>query len=73
MALRTFTDRAGTEWQVWNCEPEDREGWLCFQSATEKRRLFPVPAHWEHGSADRLELFCRVAEPAPVELLAMQV
>ena len=70
MALRMFTDRAGTDWQVWDRDREGRDGRLCFQSATEKRRLTPVPAHWEQVSAERLELFCRVADPVETQVLA---
>jgi hypothetical protein len=33
------------------------EGWLCFESATERRRLAPIPPEWE------------VAEPATLEEL----
>jgi len=30
------------------------DGWLCFQSSDEKRRLVPVPAGWERLSDDDL-------------------
>jgi hypothetical protein len=30
-------------------------GWLCFESATEKRRLVPVPPGWQHMSDRGLE------------------
>jgi hypothetical protein len=29
-------------------------GWLCFESAAEKRRLSPVPADWEECPAEVL-------------------
>jgi hypothetical protein len=33
------------------------EGWLCFESAAEKRRLAPIPAGWDScSSADLLRL-----------------
>jgi hypothetical protein len=74
MALRTFTDMAGVEWQVWDVRPEapyraiisdaDLEGgWLVFQSPTEKRRLCPIPDDWESCPVERLYLLSRVAPP----------
>jgi hypothetical protein len=33
-------------------------GWLCFESATEKRRLVPVPPGWHHMSERGLEELC---------------
>lgn len=62
MPTRTFTDRRGEGWTVWNVRPDEHavytsprvhlppemaEGWLCFESTGEKRRLCPVPAGWE--------------------------
>ena len=57
MALRTIVHH-GTEWTVWTVVPslETRlrvplsgidSGWLCFQSAAQKRRISPVPEGWE--------------------------
>lgn len=39
-------------------------GWLCFQSAGEKRRLAPRPPEWDSAPDDALEGFCRAAKPA---------
>jgi hypothetical protein len=74
MALRTFTDMAGVEWQVWDVRPEApymeiiradmEEGWLVFQSPTEKRRLRPIPEYWESCPPERLYLLSRVAPSA---------
>jgi hypothetical protein len=69
MAVREFTDSKGVTWRVWNTRPsmslfygeELRNGWLTFESATERRRLAPIPGGWEDVSADRLELMCRAA------------
>ena len=72
MALRTFTDMAGVEWQVWDVRPEapyravisnaDLEGgWLVFQSPHEKRRLCPIPPDWETCHPERLYPLSRVA------------
>jgi hypothetical protein len=33
-------------------------GWLCFESATEKRRLIPVPPGWNRMSDRGLEELC---------------
>jgi hypothetical protein len=77
MAYVEFTDRTGRLWRVWHTRPrhsearsalpEDwRDGWLTFESGAEKRRLAPVPAGWEDLPPKRLELLCRVAEPAPL-------
>ena len=43
---------------------ELRDGWLTFDSGTERRRLGPIPVDWEAFSAQRLELICRVAKRA---------
>jgi len=39
-------------------------GWLCFDSAREKRRLSPIPYDWTTCSEDKLELYARRGEPA---------
>ena len=75
MALRTFTDPEGIEWQVWDVHPDDgyrslvsnpdlENGWLVFESAGEKRRLCPIPPEWESCPPERLYLLCRTAPPA---------
>jgi hypothetical protein len=75
MALRTFTDRVGLEWKVWDVRPEawyretmssvDLEnGWLVFECASEKRRLCPIPADWESCPPEQLYLLSRVAPSA---------
>jgi hypothetical protein len=33
-------------------------GWLCFESASQKRRLAPVPRSWQRMSDRRLEELC---------------
>lgn len=57
--MRTFVDESGTVWEVFEAHPESggrtqvrvpdtfRMGWLCFQSADERRRVAPIPAGWE--------------------------
>ena len=71
MAYRTFTDKTGTEWQVWDIVPgkEVRHslagGWLTFESATEKRRLAPIPLYWVHTEDAELERLLQEAKPVP--------
>ena len=37
------------------------EGWLCFESDDEKRRLTPIPPEWEICEPGKLEEFCGCA------------
>lgn len=75
MALRTFTDPAGVEWQAWDVRPDEshrrsvpnselENGWLVFESPSDKRRLCPIPADWETCPAERLQVLCGMASPA---------
>lgn len=67
-------DSNGNTWRVWSTHPEMssavnvhlRDGWLTFDSGTERRRVGPIPAGWETFSRERLELTCRVATPARI-------
>ena len=72
--MRAFRDAAGVEWQVYQAErkadgerrdhllpAEYRQGWLVFESATEKRRLAPVPAGWLELSDEALAALCATA------------
>ena len=38
-------------------------GWLCFESPVEKRRLAPIPDGWEFRDLTALEDLCREAAP----------
>lgn len=38
-------------------------GWLCFESPIEKRRLAPIPEGWEFNDITSLEALCRKAAP----------
>ena len=70
VTIRLFTDSKGREWRVWATYPVHvgstaeayRGGWLTFQSGELRRRLTPVPPHWQDVSDARLELICNVAE-----------
>ena len=37
------------------------QGWLCFESTSEKRRLTPIPLEWELCELKRLEELCEGA------------
>jgi hypothetical protein len=69
---RTFIDTRGIWWDVFAVYPEARhtrlrgtfqQGWLCFDSGTEKRRLSPIPDDWRAQSDAEL---ARLAERAEV-------
>jgi hypothetical protein len=65
--MREIRDDAGVDWLVYEVQrrealttsgpdlPEPlRNGWLCFESGSEKRRLTPTPAGWESLPAGEL-------------------
>jgi hypothetical protein len=68
MAVRDFVDANGISWRVWPVTPdalqprtaaedylgEYGEGWLCFESASERRRLARYPKDWESLSNEDL-------------------
>ena len=39
-------------------------GWLCFETAGEKRRLAPVPEGWDRADDEALRRWCNLATPA---------
>lgn len=61
MAVRDIVDENGTKWKVWavmsssihpKTAAEDflgdyAEGWLCFESSTQRRRLARFPQDWD--------------------------
>ena len=65
--MRQIRDDAGVEWMVYEVNPVAgawrsidslpegyRNGWLCFESQTEKRRLTPLPPGWEDLPTEQL-------------------
>ena len=40
-------------------------GWLCFESEEEKRRLAPIPRGWEFRSIRDMEVLWHQATPVP--------
>jgi hypothetical protein len=72
---RFFDDARGVRWDVWAVYPEARAqlsalpgsfrtGWLVFESATEKRRLSPIPDGWLMLPTVELERLCKQASAA---------
>lgn len=62
----------GQRWEVWEVRPGVRgeprtvspqltQGWLAFGSATEKRRLAPIPGGWAEFSDEALGDLCKKA------------
>jgi hypothetical protein len=47
-----------------------KDGWLCFESSAERRRLTPIPTDWEDCPLPALEGYCRSAIPVRVSSLA---
>jgi hypothetical protein len=74
-AHRAITDARGIWWDVFAVYPEMRaaslkgtfqQGWLTFDSGTEKRRLSPIPDDWQRlTDAELMQLLSRaeVAKP----------
>jgi hypothetical protein len=69
--IRNFIDSAGVHWQVWSTIPAMggvaggyRRGWLTFTSATERRRLAPIPSDWEQATDAELSAYVERASPA---------
>lgn len=38
-------------------------GWLCFETGGEKRRLAPAPEGWDRADDETIEQWCSVAKP----------
>jgi hypothetical protein len=65
--MRQIRDDAGIVWTVYEVNPGAtpwravgslpegyQNGWLCFESSTEKRRLTPLPIGWQELPPDKL-------------------
>ena len=73
---RNFTDAGGIWWDVYAVYPEARasrhsplvgpfaQGWLCFDSGAEKRRLSPIPDDWRTIAEADLQKLAERAEVA---------
>jgi hypothetical protein len=72
---RRFVDERGVPWDAFavlpTAEPRGlarlpeqyQHGWLCFESATEKRRLGPIPPEWQTVNDEALRRFRDAAQP----------
>jgi hypothetical protein len=85
MAVRDFVDLKGVKWKVWPVTPssigpktaaEDylgdfADGWLVFESNTERRRLAQFPPNWDtlsdHGLLQLLKTATAVDRKTPGE------
>jgi hypothetical protein len=80
MALRELIDEGGTHWVVFAVQPtiasrarggtraELAQGWLCFQSETERRRIPGIPDGWDtmaDGALLALLANATAASPVP--------
>jgi hypothetical protein len=79
MAVRDFVDGEGVRWKVWPVVPEALQpktqaedylgeyeaGWLCFESASQRRRLPEYPENWEQLSEAELRALLHVAAVVP--------
>jgi hypothetical protein len=77
VGLREFVDKRGVGWKVWDVTPEGmhpttvrelflgdfEEGWIAFESATERRRLPKWPRDWVDLSDAELEALLEQAVP----------
>ena len=75
MAVRDFVDADGVTWKVWPITPEAihpktasedylgeyEAGWLCFESASERRRLPAYPEDWDELSDAELRALLSAA------------
>jgi len=74
-AHRFFVDERGVRWDAFAVMPtteprglarlpeQYQHGWLCFESATEKRRLGPIPALWQKATDEELRQYRNAAQP----------
>jgi hypothetical protein len=79
MAVRDLVDAEGVRWSVWPVVPEALQpktaaedylgefesGWLCFESASERRRLPEYPEDWEQLSDAELRALLHFAVVVP--------
>lgn len=79
--MREFRDSSGATWHVFEVHPSVPKnlqgaepihmapklvnGWLCFQSGGQKRRVAPIPAGWEKLDDMELGLLCVLASETP--------
>lgn len=64
--LRSRSDRRSGKGQRGVLTPALNEGWLCFETTDEKRRLAPIPHDWQRCAEQRLEQYCAQAKLARI-------
>ena len=72
MAYREFLDLKDVRWRVWATFPTVgkvlskgfEEGWLTFESNTERWRLAPIPERWEAFPDAKLRALLKDAAPS---------
>jgi hypothetical protein len=62
---RTGTDRRTVSQRRITLSQGYGRGWLTFESLEEKRRLIPIPSHWEDCSQAELRALCDKAKSVP--------
>lgn len=62
---RSGVDRRRVREQRISLGPQLAQGWLAFHSASEKRRLAPIPEGWERWSGAQLGTLVTSAAPVP--------
>ena len=78
--MRELKDAAGETWLVYEVQrvaaasdvvvPEAlREGWLCFESLTHKKRVVPIPPTWRDVPDEGLLHFARDVPASPKRYL----
>lgn len=74
--MRSFRDSSDIEWTVFEVRRQVtrgdtahsglfRDGWLCFETATAKRRLLKYPERWREFADAELARLLDEATPAP--------
>lgn len=75
--MKAFRDSNNQEWTVFEVRRQVStsdgvflptgysDGWLCFETSTEKRRLVKYPPQWKQCSERELEKLLGLAAPAP--------
>ena len=59
---RIFSDRRKFSFRRVGVAPIFQNGWLCFETEGEKRRLAPVPENWDEADADQMRRWCQAAK-----------
>ncbi len=76
--MRTVTDTQGRNWRIWHVVPQSAvliqtspqmsQGWLCFESDGDKRRMAQPPENWATMTdAELLQLLAGASEVKKTE------